>query len=85
LLIFDPSTSKDQIDEFMRNPSSKAYLFRRNLHSFQKSVYQILVVRGLLDPNEREVEFLDYLFVIDLISILFQTAKQLRSTRVPLP
>lgn len=67
LLIFDPSTSKTDIDNFMKNPSEKAFIFRRSLQAFQKSVYQILVIRGLLNPNEREA------------------AKQLRSTKVPLP
>ncbi|CAF1112538.1 unnamed protein product [Rotaria sordida] len=54
LLIFDPSTSKCNIEKFCKNPSREAYIFRRNLHSFQKPVYQILVVRGLLTPDERE-------------------------------
>lgn len=55
LLIFDPSTSTNEIENFKRNPNSKAHIFRRNLASFQKPVYQVLVVRGLLDATEREV------------------------------
>ncbi|UJR28313.1 hypothetical protein I4U23_009557 [Adineta vaga] len=54
LLIFDPSTSKTDIDKFRNNPNGKAHIFRRSLQSFQKSVYQILVVQGLLKPDERE-------------------------------
>jgi len=54
LLIFDPSTSKIEIEKFFNNPNDKAHLFRRSLQSFQKSVYQILVIRGLLKPDERE-------------------------------
>jgi hypothetical protein len=55
LLIFDPSTSKTEIEKFLKNPNEKAHLFRRSLQSFQKPVYQILVVRRLLTPDEREV------------------------------
>ena len=58
LLIFDPGTPKTEIDNFFQNPYSKAHLFRRSLQSFQKPVYQILVVRGLLRPEEREVPIL---------------------------
>jgi hypothetical protein len=54
LLIFDPGTSKIEIEKFFQNPESKAHLFRRSLQSFQKPVYQVLVVRGLLNPDERE-------------------------------
>jgi len=54
LLIFDPSTPKYEIENFLRNPDEKAHLFRRSLQSFQKPVYQILVVQGLLQANERE-------------------------------
>jgi hypothetical protein len=55
LLIFDPSTSKNEIENFFKNPNGKAHLFRRSLQSFQKPVYQILVIRGLLKPDEKEV------------------------------
>jgi hypothetical protein len=58
LLIFDPSTSKTEIEKFLKNPNEKAHIFRRSLQSFQKPVYQILVVRGLLTPDEREVNYL---------------------------
>lgn len=58
LLIFDPSTSKYNVDKFCKNPNGEAHIFRRSLQSFQKPVYQILVVRGLLSPNEREVKYL---------------------------
>ncbi|CAF0924478.1 unnamed protein product [Adineta ricciae] len=54
LLIFDPSTPKADINKFCVNPNDKAHIFRRSLQSFQKPVYQILVVRGLLRPDERE-------------------------------
>ncbi|CAF0817583.1 unnamed protein product [Rotaria sp. Silwood1] len=54
LLIFDPSTSKFNIEKFFKNPFGEAHIFRRSLQSFQKPVYQILVVRGLLTPDERE-------------------------------
>ena len=57
LLIFDPKTSKADIEKFIAVPHQKAHLFRRNLQSFQKPVYQILVVRGLLSTNEREVKY----------------------------
>lgn len=55
LLMFDPGTPKPQIDEFRADPNDKAHIFRRSLQSFQKPVYQILLVRGLLRPEEREV------------------------------
>ncbi|CAF3203039.1 unnamed protein product, partial [Rotaria sp. Silwood2] len=54
LLIFDPSTPKFNIEKFCKNPSQEAHIFRRSLQSFQKPVYQILVVRGLLTPDEKE-------------------------------
>ncbi|CAF3397569.1 unnamed protein product [Rotaria socialis] len=54
LLIFDPSTPKYKVEKFCKNPYSEAYIFRRNLHSFQKPVYQILAVRGLIQSDERE-------------------------------
>jgi len=54
LLIFDPSTSKNDIENFLKKPNDKAHIFRRSLQSFQKPVYQILVVQGLLRPDERE-------------------------------
>ncbi len=57
LLIFDPSTSKSDIEKFFQNPNDKAHIFRRSLQSFQKPVYQILVVRGLLKADEREVKY----------------------------
>lgn len=56
LLIFDPGTPKFEIEKFFQNPAGKAHIFRRSLQSFQKPVYQILVVRGLLNPDEREVK-----------------------------
>lgn len=56
MIIFDPSTSKNQIDYFIRQPSNRsAHIFRRSLASFQKPVYQILAVQGLLEVGEREV------------------------------
>jgi hypothetical protein len=55
LMIFDPGTPKADIEKFYNNPEGKAHLFRRSLQSFQKPVYQVLVVRGLLTPDEREV------------------------------
>ncbi|CAF0752274.1 unnamed protein product [Adineta steineri] len=54
LLIFDPSTPKTNIDQFRKNPNDKIHIFRRTLQSFQKPVYQILVIRGLLRTDERE-------------------------------
>ena len=54
LLIFDPKISKTDIEKFIANPHQKAHLFRRTLQSFQKPVYQILVVRGLLNANEKK-------------------------------
>ena len=57
LLIFDPSTSKTDAENFLRNANGKAHLFRRTLQSFQKPEYQILVIRRLLHSNEREVDW----------------------------
>lgn len=55
LFIFDPSTQKNDIEKFVNNPNEKVHIFRRSLQSFQKPVYQILAIRGMLNPDEREV------------------------------
>jgi hypothetical protein len=84
LLIFDPSTSKSDIEKFFQNPNDKAHIFRRSLQSFQKPVYQILVVRGLLKADEREVKYFPkHIFNFFLIYFL-QAAKQVRSIKVPM-
>ncbi len=70
LLIFDPSTSKIEIEKFLKNPHDKVHIFRRTLQSFQKPVYQILVIRGLLKPDEREVKnFISISFFQNIFSI----------------
>src|SRR4051794_3164084 len=70
LLIFDPSTPSTNIETFRQNPNGKAHIFRRNLQSFQKPVYQILVIRGLFKDNEKEVKrFLLKFFINILFSI----------------
>ena len=57
LIIFDPSTSKNQIENFIQNSTNgSAHIFRRSLASFQKPVYQILAVQRVLQENDREVK-----------------------------
>ena len=43
LLIFDPGTRANQVDEFIANPLKSMRIFRRGLASFKKSEYQLLI------------------------------------------
>ncbi|CAF0882446.1 unnamed protein product [Didymodactylos carnosus] len=54
LLLYDPGTPKFEYENFLKSPRQKMYILRRTLQSFNKPVYQILVLRGLLNPQEQE-------------------------------
>jgi hypothetical protein len=56
LIIFDPSTNLKRVEEFKKNPIKSMNLFRRNVNGFKKNEYQLLIIRGFLNPQEYEVK-----------------------------
>lgn len=66
LLLFDPSTRKNKIEQFRSSQTKPMQTFRRNISVFNKyEAYQLVVIRDILKTDEQ-----------------FEDAKVLRSTRI---
>lgn len=53
LLIFDPSTRKNTIEQNRTNKPKLLNLFRKNINSFNnKKEYQLLIIRGAITSND---------------------------------
>jgi hypothetical protein len=61
LLLFDPSCKKNQFERKIKDNKIMS-LVRNSLTSFKsKNKFQLLLIKGLLDDNEREVKLFIYL------------------------
>lgn len=71
LLIFDPSHSKEQMEQFNNSPSTTSYsnsmrLIRRPLSVMKARQYQVVCVGGMMDDD-----------------LEYESSKMLHSIRIP--
>jgi hypothetical protein len=55
LLIFDPGANIKRIESFKKNSIKSMNIFRRGINAFKKKEYQLLIIKGVLNQQEYEV------------------------------
>ncbi len=55
LILFDPGTRTQQIENFQSDQFKYMYIFRKGAQAFKHKQYQLLIIKGLIETdNEYE-------------------------------